>query len=97
MTQRLLRQGATSGGRYFNCSRLMSTLKDVSLGRGKAVVLPTLGGSLPLYLLRDRLAVDSVTLSLANHDNNQHAEDENLRLGNLWEAIEIATAVMQMR
>ena len=66
-------------------------------GRGKAVVLPTLGGSLPLYLLRDRLAVDSVTLSLANHDNNQHAEDENLRLGNLWEAIEIATAVMQMR
>ena len=31
----------------------------------------------------------SVTVSLANHDNNQHAEDENLRLGNLWDAIEI--------
>ena len=66
-------------------------------GRGKAVVLPTLGGSLPLYLLRDRLGVDSVTLSIANHDNNQHAEDENLRLGNLWDAIDVATAVMQMR
>jgi acetylornithine deacetylase/succinyl-diaminopimelate desuccinylase-like protein len=66
-------------------------------GRGKAVVMPTLGGSLPLYLLRERLGVDSVTLSFANHDNNQHAEDENLRLGNLWDAIAIATAVMQMR
>ena len=66
-------------------------------GHGKAVVMPTLGGSLPLYLLRDRLGVDSITLSLANHDNNQHAEDENLRLGNLWSAIDIATAVMQMR
>ena len=66
-------------------------------GRGKAVVLPTLGGSLPLYLLRERLGVDSVTLSLANHDNNQHAEDENLRLGNLWAAIDIAVAVLEMR
>ena len=26
---------------------------------------------------------------LANHDNNQHAEDENLRLGNLWRAIDM--------
>jgi len=66
-------------------------------GNGPAVVLPTLGGSLPLYLLREHLGVDSVTLSLANHDNNQHAEDENLRLGNLLEAIAIAEAVMQMR
>ena len=66
-------------------------------GRGKAVVMPTLGGSLPLYLLREKLGVDSVTLALANHDNNQHAEDENLRLGNLWEAIDVATAILEMR
>lgn len=38
----------------------------------------------------------SVTLSLANHDNNQHAEDGNLRLGNLWDAIDVAAAVMTM-
>lgn len=66
-------------------------------GHGKTVVMPTLGGSLPLYLLRERLGVDSVTLALANHDNNQHAEDENVRLGNVWEAIAIAAAVMEMR
>lgn len=62
----------------------------------KAVVLPSLGGSLPLYVLRDTLRVPSVTVALANHDNNQHAEDENLRLGNLWDAIEIASAVITM-
>ena len=62
-----------------------------------AVVLPSLGGSLPLYVFRESLGASTVTLSLANHDNNQHAEDENLRLGNLWRAIDIAAAVMQMR
>jgi hypothetical protein len=62
----------------------------------RAVVLPTLGGSLPLYVLREVLDAPSVTVALANHDNNQHAEDENLRLGNLWDAIEIARAVMTL-
>ena len=62
-----------------------------------AVVLPSLGGSLPLYVFRETLGASTVSLSLANHDNNQHAEDENLRIGNLWRAINIATAVMQAR
>lgn len=62
-----------------------------------AVILPSLGGSLPLYLFRESLGAPTVTLSLANHDNNQHGADENLRLGNLWQAIEVTAAVMQMR
>jgi acetylornithine deacetylase/succinyl-diaminopimelate desuccinylase-like protein len=28
-----------------------------------------------------------------NHDNNQHAENENVRLGNLFRGIEILAAV----
>ena len=62
-----------------------------------AVVLPSLGGSLPLYIFREKLGVSTVSLGLANHDNNQHAEDENLRLGNLWRAIDVAAAVLMMR
>lgn len=62
-----------------------------------AVVLPSLGGSLPLYLFRETLGAPTVTVSLANHDNNQHAEDENLRIGNLWRAIDVAASVMQAR
>ncbi|MDT9600321.1 M20/M25/M40 family metallo-hydrolase [Sphingosinicella rhizophila] len=64
---------------------------------GATVILPTMGGSLPLFVLRETLAVPSVGLALANHDNNQHAEDENLRLGHLWRAIDVAAAVMTMR
>jgi acetylornithine deacetylase/succinyl-diaminopimelate desuccinylase-like protein len=62
-----------------------------------AVVLPSLGGSLPLYVFRETLGAPTVSVALANHDNNQHAEDENLRIGNLWRAIDIAAAVMQAR
>lgn len=62
-----------------------------------ALVLPSLGGSLPLYIFREKLGASTVSLGLANHDNNQHAEDENVRIGNVWRAIEIAAAVMQMR
>ncbi|MFL6788710.1 MAG: M20/M25/M40 family metallo-hydrolase [Sphingomicrobium sp.] len=62
-----------------------------------AAVLPSLGGSLPLYIFHDTLGAPTVTVSLANYDNNQHAEDENLRLGNLWRAIDVAAAIMQMR
>jgi acetylornithine deacetylase/succinyl-diaminopimelate desuccinylase-like protein len=31
---------------------------------------------------------------VANHDNNQHGSNENLRLRNLWDAIEIYAAVL---
>ena len=60
------------------------------------VKLPTLGGSLPLYILRNSLGAPSITVPLANYDNNQHAENENIRLQNLWDGIEIAAAIMTM-
>ncbi|HYJ45028.1 MAG TPA: hypothetical protein VEV81_00340, partial [Pyrinomonadaceae bacterium] len=60
------------------------------------VKLPTLGGSLPLYVLREVLGAPSITVPLANYDNNQHAEDENIRLQNLWDGIETVAAIMTM-
>ena len=60
-------------------------------------MLPSTGGTLPLFVFRETLGAPTVTVSLANYDNNQHAEDENLRLGNLWRAIDVAEAVMEMR
>ena len=35
-----------------------------------------------------------IGLPIANHDNNQHAANENLRLQNLWDGIEVYAAVM---
>jgi len=60
-------------------------------------VLPSLGGSLPLYLIREELGAPTLVLGLWNHDNNQHAEDENIRLGHLWNGIAAVAAVMEMR
>jgi acetylornithine deacetylase/succinyl-diaminopimelate desuccinylase-like protein len=61
------------------------------------VVLPSLGGSLPLYLIRQELGAATLVVGLWNHDNNQHAEDENLRLENLWNGIAALASVLQMK
>ncbi len=58
------------------------------------IVTPTMGGSLPLFEFGERLSAPIVILPLANHDNNQHAENENIRLGNLWDAIAIYAAIL---
>jgi len=64
---------------------------------GELVVLPSLGGSLPLYLIRQELGAPSVVLALWNPDNNQHAEDENVRLGHLWRGIEAVATILAIR
>ena len=68
---------------------IMSQLSDDGL-----VQLPTMGGSLPLYLIDEVVGAPILILPIANHDNNQHGKDENLRLQNLWDAIEIYAAVL---
>ena len=53
-----------------------------------------MGGSLPLYVVKDVLDTPILILPIANHDNNQHGANENLRLQNLWDAIEIYAAIL---
>lgn len=54
----------------------------------KLVRMPTLGGSVPLYLFFDVLHAPAVGLPIANYDNNQHGANENIKVGNLWSGIE---------
>lgn len=65
-----------------------------STSQQNIVLLPTAGGSLPLAILRNTLGALTLTVPIANYDNNQHAEDENIRLGNLFDGIETMAAVM---
>ncbi|HSE33469.1 MAG TPA: M20/M25/M40 family metallo-hydrolase [Pyrinomonadaceae bacterium] len=60
------------------------------------VRLPTSGGSLPLSIITDNLRTVTITVPIANYDNNQHAENENLRIQNLWNGIETYAALMTM-
>ena len=57
------------------------------------ILLPTLGGSLPLYCFERYLEAPIVGVPIANHDNNQHGPDENLRIGNLWYGITLFTSL----
>jgi acetylornithine deacetylase/succinyl-diaminopimelate desuccinylase-like protein len=61
------------------------------------VPMPTLGGSLPLSIVVDVLNQPTITVPIANYDNNQHAENENIRLQNLWDGIEIFASLMTMK
>jgi acetylornithine deacetylase/succinyl-diaminopimelate desuccinylase-like protein len=63
----------------------------------RIVRLPTSGGSLPLSIITENLRTVTITVPIANYDNNQHAENENIRLQNLWDGIETYAALMTMR
>jgi acetylornithine deacetylase/succinyl-diaminopimelate desuccinylase-like protein len=65
---------------------------------GETIVrLPTSGGSLPLSVVTANLSTVTMTVPIANYDDNQHAENENLRLQNLWDGIETMAAIMTMK
>ena len=59
------------------------------LAVGKVVRTPTMGGSVPIYLFQQPDDTPAIVLPIVNHDNNQHAANENLRLQNLWDGIEV--------
>jgi acetylornithine deacetylase/succinyl-diaminopimelate desuccinylase-like protein len=69
---------------------------DRAFGQGALVVAPGMGGTLPLFLFTEVAGKPAVVVPVANHDNNQHAPDENLRIANLWYAVDLYAALMTM-
>jgi acetylornithine deacetylase/succinyl-diaminopimelate desuccinylase-like protein len=77
-----------------NAPYARAVLRVVEESVGAPVIrLPTLGGSLPIYLFEDVLKTPLIVLPIVNHDNNQHAANENVRLQNLWDGIEVFAAL----
>jgi len=64
--------------------------------RGPTVKLPNMGGSLPLADVEGPLGTHTIEIPIANHDDRQHSFDENLRLQNLWDGIELMAALLRM-
>lgn len=64
---------------------------------GSVVRVPTSGGSVPLAIIEDATGAPTIGVPIVNHDNSQHAPNENLRLRNLWDGIEIMGALFRMR
>ncbi len=61
---------------------------------GEVVALPTFGGSIPLHHFDEILDTPVAIVPIANHDNNQHAADENVRVANVWYGIDLWATVL---
>ena len=56
------------------------------------LLVPSMGGSLTLHVLPDPFVI----VPTVNHDNNQHSSDENLRIANLWYAVDVVSVILTM-
>lgn len=52
-----------------------------------AVVLPTMGGSVPLWAFTDILGLPTIVVPYANANNRQHTPNEHLRLDHLFQGV----------
>jgi acetylornithine deacetylase/succinyl-diaminopimelate desuccinylase-like protein len=68
-----------------------------SIGRTvgyQPIELPIVGASSGIADIVNLLHVPMAGVSIANYDDNQHAQNENLRLGNLWDGIEVYAGLL---
>ena len=95
---KVVRQGGYNASRTsmdLAVSRQVITALESAYGR--IIRMPTLGGSVPLYIFTDYLKVPAIGIPIANHDNNQHSSNENIRLQNLWDGIETMAVLLTMK
>ena len=58
------------------------------------VQLRTLGGTVPIAPFIEALGFPAILVPTVNFDNNQHEENENLRLGHFFSSIKIVAAIL---
>jgi len=71
-----------------------ATLAIEKVEGGPILKMPMVGASSGLAEIVRVLNAPTVGVSIANYDDNQHAEDENLRLGNLWDGIAVYAGLL---
>ena len=72
-------------------------IEAVKSARGNVLLLATMGGSVPLGAMERAADTRTITVPIANYDDNQHAANENLRLQNLWDGVETMAALLEMK
>jgi acetylornithine deacetylase/succinyl-diaminopimelate desuccinylase-like protein len=71
-------------------------VRTVESARGPTVLMPTSGGSDPRDIIERALGSKTIAIPIVNHDNNQHSFNENVRIQNLWDGIELMAALLTM-
>ena len=72
----------------------LANAMDRVLGPGNYVKQRTTGGSQPIEPFITTLKIPAVSIRIPNPDNNIHAANENLRVGNLVEGIQMCLGVL---
>lgn len=71
-------------------------IRTVESARSPVVKIPLMGGSVPLDAIESTLGTHTIVVPIANHDDNQHSFNENLRIQNLWDGIDLMAALITM-
>jgi acetylornithine deacetylase/succinyl-diaminopimelate desuccinylase-like protein len=71
-------------------------IQAVENARGPVIKLPTMGASVPLFMIQEVMGSATILTPTANHDDNQHSYNENIRIQNIWDGIETMSALMTM-
>ena len=90
-------------GNGYNAQRTPASLpivqkiyKALQQTHPSVLLIPTMGGSLPLYVFEKDLKTFPVTVSITNFDSNQHGENENIQLKYLWDGVESIAAILMI-
>jgi acetylornithine deacetylase/succinyl-diaminopimelate desuccinylase-like protein len=70
-------------------------IRTVESAMGPAIKMPSSGATSP-DAAGQVLQMPNISVPIANHDDNQHSYNENLRIQNLWDGIELMAALLTM-
>jgi acetylornithine deacetylase/succinyl-diaminopimelate desuccinylase-like protein len=91
-----LLRGAEAARTPMDLPMSQEVVQVVESVRGRTVKLPTMGGQLPLDAIERAMGSRTIVIPIGNHDNHQHSANENLRIQNLWDGIELMAALLTM-
>ncbi len=75
------------------CGKWLSKAMVKAFGKAP-IKIRTAGGSIPISPFVITLGLPAVAVPTVNPDNNQHAENENIRVGNYMEAVKTFLAIL---
>ncbi len=76
-----------------DCGKWLSKAMRTAFGK-EPIKIRTAGGSIPISPFVITLGIPAVAVPTVNADNNQHAENENIRVGNYIDAVKTFLAIM---
>lgn len=76
-----------------DCGKWLSKAMRTAFGKDP-IKIRTAGGSIPISPFVITLSIPAVAVPTVNADNNQHAENENIRVGNYIDAVKTFLAIM---